>query len=152
VPINDVPQGATLRPYDQLNGYSITYVGLIGGMSAAFVTLIAAAYRTEDFKTAGADGYHYRDIPAVKIARMASDVRYQRIGGGRTLLKYSLAVALSVKQKVGCRLLVTDALPERIDWYIQRGFSLTTDSKRTAPGRKAYPMHADLQGSIEHYP
>jgi GNAT superfamily N-acetyltransferase len=130
---------------DQRNGYSITYAGMIGGALAAFVTLIAAAYRTEDFRAAGRDGYHYRDIPAVKIARMATDRKVQRNGCGRALVDYSFKVALEVKKNIGCRLLITDALPERVDWYVHRGFDLTTDAKRTAPGRKTYPMHADLQ-------
>lgn len=137
---------------DQKKGYSITYVGIIGGKPAAFVTLIAAAYRTEDFRAAGADGYRYRDIPAIKIARMATDTQFQGRGCGRTLIDYSFTVALNVKKHVGCRLLITDALPERVNWYVQRGFSLTTDSKRTAPGRKTYPMHADLHGSGPDHP
>lgn len=136
---------------DQRNGYSITYTGIIGGFPAAFVTLIAAAYRAEDFKTAEINGYRYYDIPAIKIARMATDSRFQRRGCGRTLLKYSLAIALSIREKIGCRLLITDALPERINWYIQHGFSLTSSSKRMAPGRKTYPMHADLRLSEMAY-
>jgi GNAT superfamily N-acetyltransferase len=132
---------------DQHKGYSISYVGTIGGRPAAFVTLIAAAYRTEDFKTAGVDGYRYRDIPAVKIARMATDRRFQGMGCGRALVDFSFKVALEIKRNIGCRLLITDALPERVQWYIRRGFNLTTDMKRTAPGRQTYPMHADLGGA-----
>ena len=117
---------------------------MMAGKPVAFVTIVAAAYRAEDlFKTGNGD-YRYRHIPAIKIARLATDITCQRKGCGRALVDYSFALALNIMEQIGCKLLVTDALPEKIEWYRQQSFSLSVDAKRTRPGRENYPMHAIL--------
>jgi len=124
---------------DFLDGYSVTYIGYIGKEPAAYVTLVAAAYRAEDYFSADSR-YRYRQIPAIRIARIATDRHFHRTGCGRALVKYSHAVALRIRNVIGCRLLVTDALPGKMGWYEKMGFAL---SRRVVPGEKrsSYPMH-----------
>jgi GNAT superfamily N-acetyltransferase len=129
---------------DQQNGYSITYAGMMAGTPVAFVTLVAAAYRAENLFKAGNGDYRYRHIPAIKIARLATNLTCQRKGCGRALVDFSFAKALNIMEQIGCKLLVTDALPGKVEWYRKRGFSLSVDVKRTRPGRENYPMHAIL--------
>jgi GNAT superfamily N-acetyltransferase len=135
---NDYIQNEAFRDFRE--GYSVTYLGIMDGKPAAFVTLVAAAYRTDDFFEPDDRSYRYRQIPAIKIARIAADRSYQRSGCGRALVKYAHAVALRIRNDIGCRLLVADVLPERISWYEKMGFEL---SRRVVVGEKrsSYPMH-----------
>ena len=117
---------------------------MISGKPVAFITLVAAAYRAENLFKAGNGDYHYRQIPAIKIARLATDRSCQRKGCGHALVDYSFAIALDIREQIGCKLLVTDALPEKVEWYRKQGFSPSVDTKTTHPGRENYPMHAIL--------
>lgn len=135
---NDFIKNEALQ--DFLDGYSVTYIGFVKDEPAAFVTLVAAAYRAEDYFKSGNIGYRYRQIPAMKIARIATDRSFQNAGCGKALVKYSHAVALRIRRDIGCRLLVTDALPDRIGWYEKMGFELSQRVVRENK-RSSCPMH-----------
>lgn len=135
---NDFIQNDAL--VDQKVGNSVTYIGHIKGRSAAFISLVSAAFQTRLIERAHIGDYQYRQVPAIKIARLATDVQFQQQGCGSTLLEYSLAVARAVKEFVGCRLLVTDALPEKIGWYRARGFILSIEPLKQG-ARGNLPMY-----------
>jgi GNAT superfamily N-acetyltransferase len=126
--------------------FSVTYIGFIEGEFAAYVTLAAGTYRTEDFLRPKDGNYRYRTTPAVKIARIATSTSFQGKGCGTRLVKYSFAVAMKVAEYIGCKLIVTDALPERISWYRGIGFELSTNPKTTKLYHKSYPMFAIIPG------
>jgi N-acetylglutamate synthase-like GNAT family acetyltransferase len=87
--------------------------------------------------------YGYNQLPAIKIARLATDRSCQDHGCGEYLIHYSIAIAMQIKRFIGCRLLVTDALPEKINWYKNRGFILSMTSKGPTK-RENYPMYQIL--------
>ena len=128
---------------DFRNDLSVTYIGLIKGRPVAFVSLVAAAYRTEFLKKNIHGVHKYRQVPAIKIARIATDTPFQRHGCGEALVQYSVAVGFMVKAFIGCKLILTDALPDKIKWYERQGFMLAL---RPGPGidRENYPMFAVL--------
>jgi len=128
---------------DQDLGNSVTYTGHLDGRPVAYVSLVAAAFQTRLIERDHIRDYHYQQVPAIKIARLATDARFQGLGCGTTLLEYSLAVARKVKEFVGCRLIVTDALPERISWYRARGFIVSMGPSKKG-SRENYPMYQFL--------
>jgi hypothetical protein len=134
---------------DFLSGYSVTYLGFMGGKPAGFLTLVAAAYRAEDYFKPGDDSYRYRQIPAIKIARIASDISCQRAGCGRAMVKYAHAVALRIRNDIGCRLLVADVLPERIGWYEKMGFELSRHAA-VRERKSSFPMHTIIPPPDPH--
>jgi GNAT superfamily N-acetyltransferase len=129
---------------DFRDNFSVTHIGRIRGEPAAYVCLVAAAYQTAAISHAATLRYPYRNLPAVKIARIATDLRFQGKGLGRGLVEYSMAIARRVRTLVGCHLLVTDALPERVNWYRDMGFELSVRAN-LAETRQSYPMHAVLK-------
>lgn len=138
---NDFIANDALR--DSEDGYSVTYIGMIRGAPAAFVCLVAASYKTEAIGSFASRRYRYRSIPAVKIARIATDKRFQQAGYGKALVAFSISIARKVGELVGCRLLVTDALLERVPWYEELGFKLSLPSSQTQK-RENYPMFFPL--------
>lgn len=87
-------------------------------------------YTVEDCPNAN----KYDSLPAVKIARLAIDKRYQGKGIGKVLM--DLAVAISndvIGDNVGCRFLITDAKKEAVTFYKKYGFTLLdTDDNNQA--------------------
>ncbi|NQV40690.1 MAG: GNAT family N-acetyltransferase [Nitrosopumilus sp.] len=70
--------------------------------------------------------YKYPSYPAVKIARLAVDVRYQRGRGlGTNLVEFALGlVKQSICPAIGCRFMVVDAKKKSVPFYEKRGFTL----------------------------
>ena len=69
----------------------------------------------------------FRSFPALKIARLATDARYQRSGLGLMALQFSIGLARHLNDEhrhdgIGCRFITVDAYPKSADWYLRRGF------------------------------
>ena len=140
---NDYLKNEALEDHE--NRISVTYVGTVSGRPAAFVTLVAAAYRTEFLKTVVRGVHRYRQIPALKIARIATDRTCQRQGCGEALIQHSVAIGFAVQELIGCKLIITDALPGKVKWYERQGFVSTLKPEHAA-GRENCPMYAVLAG------
>lgn len=80
--------------------------------------------------------FPYVAIPAVLLARLAVDVRFNRHGLGRKLLADAFNRSLRAGKQVGCRCLIVDAYPRAVDWYAKfglveiQGTRLGADTKR----------------------
>ncbi len=70
-------------------------------------------------------------IPAIRIARLAIDKRYQGQGFGATLLKFSLYRAILVSLKVGVKLVVVEAKEQSKSFYERYGFVHLPNQKLT---------------------
>ena len=71
------------------------------------------------------EDYSYEDLPAVKIARLAVDQRFQRRDLGTDLV--SMAIALTkgeIMPRVGCRFLIVDSKQDSVKFYEKRGFRM----------------------------
>ncbi|MGL5430589.1 MAG: GNAT family N-acetyltransferase [Vibrio sp.] len=104
------------------------------GMIIAYITLtcseldVTTGYVVEDCPYAN----RYDYLPAVKIARLAVDSRYQYKGLGKTLIQLALDIAINdIYPTVGCRFVTTDAKPTAVDFYEKEGFTfLDSDENR----------------------
>jgi GNAT superfamily N-acetyltransferase len=104
------------------------------GKVIAYLTLtcseldVTNSYVVEDCPYAN----RYDYLPAVKIARLAVDSRYQGKKLGKSLIQLALDIAIEdIHPTVGCRFVVTDAKPTAVDFYKKEGFTfLNTDENK----------------------
>jgi len=136
---NDFIQNDALKDMREHN--SVTYVGIRARRPVAFVSLATAAYKAALLRTKDQGDFKYKQVPALKVARIATDLGGQAKGCASTLLDYCFAVGLKVRELCGCRLMVTDALIERIGWYEKRGF-VSSMGPRWGRSRENLPMYA----------
>ena len=61
-------------------------------------------------------------VPAIKIARLAVHKDKEGRGIGTYLLEFAVGLATDVSEKIGCRFVTVDALPNRVEWYEMRQF------------------------------
>ena len=102
-----------------------------------FITLTASevdirqGYELQDCPYAN----RYDSLPAVKIARLATDSRYRGQGVGALLVSVALALAKDeIAERIGCRFLITDAKQAAICFYQSQGFTLLdTEENRLSP-------------------
>ncbi len=77
-------------------------------------------------------------LPAVRIARLGTDVGVQGKGFGTLALDATNNIFRLLQKEVGTRYVILDAVPERVEWYAKRGFkSVFTD----IAGRNTVPMY-----------
>ena len=92
---------------------------------------------------------------AVMIEFIAVEKKVQKKGIGTTALSYVVQEAKELSAHWPVRVLVLDALRERIDWYIQRGFAPinTADLTRSSPSVRLYIdlMPEDEQTTLNQY-
>jgi GNAT superfamily N-acetyltransferase len=139
IDFNDFIQNDALKDMREHN--SVTYVGIFSGRPVAFVSLATAAYRAELLRTKDKGDFKYKQVSALKIARIATDRDYQSGGCALTLLDYCFAIGFKVRALCGCRLMVADALPDRIGWYEKRGF-ISSIGPHTRRSHDNLPMYA----------
>jgi len=63
-----------------------------------------------------------REIPAIKIGRLARSVKYNKQKLGEWILKWAIGDILKLNEKTGVRFVTIDAYPEKVSWYEQFGF------------------------------
>lgn len=89
----------------------------------------------------GIESYPYRKYPAVKIARLAVDSRFERCGIGTFLMKIILAQVVSICDNIGCRYLLVDSKLESIGFYEKFEFKVAEKNKKT----DFVPMYLNMQ-------
>lgn len=65
-----------------------------------------------------------RTYPALKLARLGVHKDRQGKGIGTEIVKVcaGIAIAMHDDNHVGCRFVTVDAYPDRVEWYLNRGF------------------------------
>jgi GNAT superfamily N-acetyltransferase len=105
-----------------------TTLMLAQGRVAAYFSLSSDAIQlSRDEKDVGGIGTPFSSFPALKIARLATDTKFQGLGYGRMALEFCIGLARHFNDEhrhdgVGCRFVTVDAYPSSADWYLAQGF------------------------------
>lgn len=102
-----------------------TYLIFENGQLAAYFALAADSIVLEvDETPGGCEGKQVRTYPALKLARLATDPKFEKRGIGSEALEYCVGAARSINESpgAGCRFVTVDALPSAEPWYARRGF------------------------------
>lgn len=113
-----------------------------------YITFTTDIIEKEEVQKEGRIRVPYKEYPAIKIARLATDKRYERRGVGTFLLLAAVGKALKMSDYVGCRFITVDSKQDSIGFYEKRGrFELAKKQKN-----KPYPtMYLDiLPGKARH--
>lgn len=92
--------------------------GLIGFLTLVTDTIEVKLVDEDD----GVDDYPYQRYPAIKIARLAVDKRYERRGVGRFLLLAAVGKVYQISKDIGCRYITLDSKRESMGFYERFGF------------------------------
>lgn len=92
------------------------------GRILGFVTVAAAELEIAGLPASRRKGLPAYPLPALRIARLAVDERFQGRGVGAELLKQALIIARATAEAVGCVGVVVDAKQDAIPFYTRYGF------------------------------
>jgi len=114
------------------------------GITVGYFTLVSDSIEVEAIKSGdGSQEYPYRRYPALKIARLATDSRYQRQGIGRSMLLKIMEIAIVLSRYVGVRILTVDSKPESVEFYEKFGFK-----RATRKNHGTISLYRDFHGTI----
>ena len=102
---------------------SVTYVVVVGQDILAFATVTAGAIERASLPPSRVKKRlpNY-PLPVLRLARLGVDLRAQRLGVGKALLRHVLGLALDQRDKSGCVGVVTDAKTDAVAFYERLGF------------------------------
>lgn len=86
----------------------------------------------------------YGHIPALVIARLATDERHERQGIASYMTTYAIGVAGRMAFDTGCRLVLANSVPDAVGFYEKMGFSRFTSEPASDPGE---PLHGPRRGA-----
>ena len=93
----------------------------------------------------------YGPIPALLIARLATDERYERQGIGRYLISHAVRPATKMAKNAGCRIVLANSEPDVVGFYKATGFTRFSDVQTPGPGttRLVSGGHSDTAGECD---
>lgn len=112
-----------------------------------YITLSNDTIGTKEVIVRDAIETKYKKYPAMKIARLAVDSKYEKKGIGTYLLYAAIGKALSISDSVGCRFVLVDSKKESITFYEKFGFKKAILKKKDMKDNYT-PMYFDLQPVI----
>ena len=106
---------------------SVTHIAYIGSEIVGFFTLVTDCIDVKQVAPEdGKRGYPYRKYPTIKIARLATSAKHQRIGIGFLMPGEVLALTMNISKHVGCRIITVDSKQESVGFYEKFGFKRAT--------------------------
>lgn len=127
-----------------------TYVAVEEGRVLGFATLTVGHIEIEDLPPALRRKLPDYPLPILRLARLAVDRDAQRKGIGAHLMRTVFAVAIELRDKLGCVGVVVDAKPGAQAYYSRLGFVELeviegTIEERPAPKPMFLPLSAVVQ-------
>ena len=106
-----------------------------------YITFTTDIIEKEEVQKEGRIRVPYKEYPAIKIARLAVDKKYERKGVGGFLLLAAVGKALKISDDVGCRFITVDSKQDSIGFYEKRGGFELAKKRKNNP----YPtMYLDI--------
>jgi GNAT superfamily N-acetyltransferase len=130
----------------QTEHYAVTYVAVSAARAVGFVT-IAPSQITRAELMAADDRMPRYPLPALTLARLATDGAWRGVGVGTMLLRHALLEALRMAEEFGCMGIRLAAKPDAVGFYERFGFVPLTShaSAGERPGDSApTPMFLPL--------
>ena len=141
--LNDFLKEDALK--NQKDSISVTYLCYHSNQLVGYVTLITDIIRKRDVQRDERIEVPYDEYPAIKIARLATDKKYEEKGVGTFLLLAAIGMTADISKKVGCRFITVDSKRLSVGFYEKRGFKLVKKHEK-----KDNPtMYLDIMPAIK---
>lgn len=90
------------------------------GKIVGYMMLAMGHISKEQQEGLGIDAYGH--MPSPVIARLATDVRYERQEVGKHMASFAIELAIKMAAEVGCRVVYANSDPDAVGFYEKMGF------------------------------
>ena len=116
---------------NDLHGIGKTYLAKENDIICGFITICSCSVEFKEITSKIKEKLPKYPIPAIKIARLAVDKKYQNKGIGKYLLKNALQKIVQAAEIVGVYLVLVDAKENATGFYEKFGFQKLKDNSLT---------------------
>jgi len=142
--LNDFLKNEAIESQENL--LSKTFLCLFRDHIAGFLTLVTDTIEVKLVDAGdGVSDYPHQKYPAIKIARLAVDKKFERKGVGRFLILAAVGKVHQISKDVGCRYITLDSKRESVGFYEKFGFKII---KRYA-NRNFPPMYLNMYPIVQ---
>ncbi len=135
---------------NQLDRISVTRLVFYHGRLVGYFTLVTDVIkRGEIAEGDGAEGFRYATYSALKIARFATHVEFERQGIGRNMLLKIFAIWIRLSKYIGCRIITVDSKPEAVGFYKKFDFHEAIINKTKLRDSGTIPLYIDIHKELE---
>jgi ribosomal protein S18 acetylase RimI-like enzyme len=135
---------------NQLDRISVTRLVFYHGRLVGYFTLVTDVIkRGEIADSDGAEDFRYATYSALKIARFATDIEFERQGIGRNMLLKIFAIWIRLSKYIGCRIITVDSKPEAVGFYKKFDFHEAIIDKRKIKDNGTIPLYIDIHKELE---
>lgn len=127
---------------DHQHHYSVTRVVQYQNRIIGYFTLVADSISIEGLDESAYEGYAYRKLPAIKIARLATDEYFIGRGIGKYMMSEILKITFLITEYIGCKIITVDVKPNALSFYELFAFQ-KVKSRKT---HETIPMYLDIDG------
>ena len=104
------------------SGVGRTFVGFSNNQVVGFMTLCSGSIAFNQLPSEMNKKLPRYPIPAIRIARLAVDKRYQKQGFGKEFLEYCFEKVAAIANLIGVKLVIVDVKDETFGFYKHYGF------------------------------
>ena len=106
--------------YDRQQRMGQVYLALSGDDVVGYMVVAMGSAGAEGQADLGIDTYG--PVPALVIAYLATDERYERQGVGTLMVSFAITLASSTAPNMGCRVVLANSEPDTVEFYKKMGF------------------------------
>ena len=145
--------------YDRQQRMGRMYWAWYKGKVVGYMMLAMGHVGKEGQSDLGIDTYGM--IPALTIARLATDERHERHGVGNRMIQHAINIAYKLALDAGCRVVLANSEPDAVGFYEKTGFVRFTNRSLFYPDnpsrdpsarrgksdgdRQLIPMYVDMR-------
>ena len=117
--------------YDQGQKMGKVYWAVVGNKVVGYTVLAMGSVDKSRQADLGIDTFG--PIPALLIARLATDERYERQGVGKYMISHAFRLATKTSISMGCRIILANSEPDAVGFYEATGFTRFKDRRTSGP-------------------
>lgn len=132
---------------EQQLGMNNTTLMYYEGILAGFYSVCADSLRLAEEEQS--KDLVYATVPAIKIARIARDIRFRDLEIGKFLINHAIHKALEIdNESCGVRMITLDAYPHRVEYYESQKFKRNEHRMYHGKNRPTVSMRYDIYSEV----
>jgi GNAT superfamily N-acetyltransferase len=134
---------------DQDDGYNTTFLLYNKMVLVGYLSLCADGIKL-DLKERDDASIPYEMVPALKIARLAVDRKFHKLGIGKAFINYAVYKSLMMREEIsGVKFITLDCFPHRESYYTNIGFVMNKVQSNSNKGKKPISMRLHIDNYLD---
>lgn len=133
---------------EQEEGLSTTYILLYEEQIIGFISTCSDSI-TLGKEEKAEENFPYQVLPAIKIAKLAIDKRFQNMGLGEFLIRSIIGFSITIRDFTGVKFITVDCYEHRVPYYNKQGFIVNIIQKENRESDNPLSLRLNIDKFLE---